>query len=471
MIKTRQSRIPWPWVIILTATTGGYALVESCSGSALTFTIRKFTGDAAIISILGSINIIFSFMVAPYTSWKSDRIWTSYGRRKPFILIGWFLVVVSMFLIPYASGIWMLIALILIWQFGNDFGYSGTWSPLFYEIVPPAQRGRAVTIKKAFAIIAKLFFSYVLIRQYDNKYAFNVFGIPVSFNGELVVYWTVSFIICLCLLNLAFNVKEVEPPHHLPKERFNPKTFLKEVFSDRQFLYIYLLLFANVSLTAGLGQLGPLLTTEQWGYSKNDLGVIGTLVIILDLTIVFPLAYALYDKFDRFHIFLSGLVLSTILPLVWWFFIKFIAVNQIPSIPWIIAFGVSGTLVDTVAMLALEPYFFDLVPRNKMGSMNSGFMLIKGLLSAPLLIAVGFWVKYYTLFFHGKGASNDYTSGLLYTFVIGVLGCWAGFYFEHMRRKGRIVEYGRLEAHGADIPDTVLPMPKPAPEGKDSPAA
>ena len=47
--------------------------------------MRKFTSDPALIMFLGSINIAFNFLVAPYASWKSDRIWTLAGMSNEWI--------------------------------------------------------------------------------------------------------------------------------------------------------------------------------------------------------------------------------------------------------------------------------------------------------------------------------------------------------------------------------------------------
>src|SRR5678815_2909521 len=112
MILTRQKHIPWSWVILITATSGVGMLVESVSTTALTFTMRKFTSDPALIAFLGSINIAFNFLVAPYASWKSDRIWTRFGRRKPFMVAGMCILLPALVAAPLAPSLWALTAVI-----------------------------------------------------------------------------------------------------------------------------------------------------------------------------------------------------------------------------------------------------------------------------------------------------------------------------------------------------------------------
>ncbi len=62
---------------------------------------------------------------------------------------------------------------------------------------------------------------------------------------------------------------------------------------------------------------------------------------------------------------------------------------------------------------------------------------------------VGVFVTMYSKIFMGTNAAGeqiyDYSSGFLYTTLLGALGCLACFYFSAQKRKGAIIEYGRLE--------------------------
>ena len=109
VIRTLQKRIHWWAVVLLTSTTSVGVMVEALSAAPLTFTIRKFTADPALISFIGSINLAFSFLVAPYVSWKSDRIWTRWGRRKPFLIGGWSILILALLACPVAPSLWLLI--------------------------------------------------------------------------------------------------------------------------------------------------------------------------------------------------------------------------------------------------------------------------------------------------------------------------------------------------------------------------
>lgn len=448
MITTGKKQIPWAWIVILTATSGAAMMVESVSGSALTFTIRKFTSDPALIAFIGSINLAFNFLVAPYVSWKSDHVWTKWGRRKPFMLVGFAMLIPALIAAPFAPSIWTLLVVILVYQFALDFGYTGPWSPLLYSVVPMHQRGRMVVIKHIMAVLVRIFYNWVLIGQFDEVYNLHLGGDAFVITGEQLIYFSTALVVLAALLNLFFNVKELQPNPMPAPEKFNLRNYLGDVFRERQFVMIYLLLFATVALYAGLGQLAPLLITEQFGYTKALMGKVQTVSILVDLCIAMPVAAFLADRFDRFRTFQIGMILSTLHPLGYWAYVKFLAENQIPSPLALIVAGSTSTLFHVVASVCLEPYFYDLVPKSKMGALNSGSLIVRGLMTMLITNGVGLWVKYYTQFF-SPGEKTDYMSGYLYVFLMGILGCIVTFYFSNQRKRGLIIEYGRLEEASA----------------------
>lgn len=438
MIRTLQKSVSWWAIALLTTTTGAQAIVDAMSGAPLTFTLKKFIDDPALIAFLGSINLAFSFLVAPYVSWKSDRIWTRFGRRKPFIIIGWSVLILALIACPLAPQLWILVGVIIIWQFAADFGYGAVWSPLLFEVVPPHQRGRAVVIKRFMSTGALVFFNYVLLSQFDaiHNVELPIAG-AVTLTGEQVIYFVAAGLVFCAVLNLAFNVRETEPAGHSKKESFHLGRYLKEVFASRQWIMIYLLLFCSVSLSASLGQLAPLLITEQFGYSKKLLGEMQTWQLLLNVFVALPLAGLIADRFDRFRVFQVGLLLSTVHSLVFWFWVKMGVPGGIPAPAVIIAFGLANAIVDTIAALALEPLFYDLTPPNQMGTMNSGFLIVSNVLKMCLVTGVGLWVKFYSSIFCAPG-TYDYLSGYLFVFLVGCGGVAISVFFARERRAGRI---------------------------------
>ncbi|MCX7014068.1 MAG: hypothetical protein NTW86_16195, partial [Candidatus Sumerlaeota bacterium] len=295
MIVTQQKRIPWSWVVLMVLPMFGNQFVEHCSGAPLTFTLSKFVSNPLLIQFVLSINIICNFMVAPFIAYQSDRIWTRWGRRKPFIIGGWIGLIASLILTPLAPNFWTLAIVVVAYQFFEDIAFTGPWAPLYNEVVPLPQRGRAQAGISFLQQCTTLYFNFILIGQFDEVYAFFV-KLPVlgqklvMFNGEKLIYWLAAALVIVMAFHVGLNMKET--PVHSPVlgERFSIFRFLKSVFGERQWLLIYILIFAQISLNTGLGPMGTLMTTLQFGYSKTQLGEIGGWVTIARMLVVIPLA-------------------------------------------------------------------------------------------------------------------------------------------------------------------------------------
>ena len=486
MIRTQQKRVPWRWPVYLGVLAAGIAFANGNVGAPLTLTVKKFVDKPWLIVMITSVNQAFSMLVAPYASWKADRIWTRFGRRKPFMMLGWVLMAVGLAIVPFAPNVWILMLAIIIWQVSFDFGYVGVWTPLCFEVVPSPQRGRAQVIRKFIGIPISLFFNWVLIRQFEEHYSLSPGtwlekvpwlsrlvrdGWTIQFTGEHVIYLSGVAALGVILTMLIFGLKETRPDKAVTGERFALGRFFLSLFGNRQWRMIYLLIFCVACMTAGLAALGTLLIKEQFHYDMKDLGMMTTISIILEVSIILPLAALVVDRFNRFRIFQVGLLLSTIHPIAFWLFVKYLAPNHIPAIPWIIFFTMFNAVVDGTASIALEPLIFDLIPRSHMGTVNSGFLLIRGMLGIGITNGVGFWVTGHAWLWglpsvadkEGKLMQTyDYMSGYLYVFALGVAGCLVAWYFGRELRSGRIIQYGKLEdeAHPATMPaGQVAPAP------------
>ena len=443
VIRTLQKRIHWWAVVLLTSTTSVGVMVEALSAAPLTFTIRKFTADPALISFIGSINLAFSFLVAPYVSWKSDRIWTRWGRRKPFLIGGWSILILALLACPMAPSLWLLILCVAVWQVSHDAGYGAVWSPLLYEMVPMSQRGRAVVIKRCMSTGALVAFNAILLARFDEIYRLRFPFAPGEWviTGEQMIYWVTAGLVFLSVLNIGCLVAETKGKEIRTETQENPFVFVRSLLWNRQWLMIYALVFCSVSLSASLGQLAPLLVTEQFGYSKKVFADLQTWQL---LTIVFgalPIAGWLADRVDRFRVFQAGLILSTAHSLIFWAWLEW---GTGPGQPWLwllFFFFLSNALIDTVAGLAIEPYYYDLTPPDKMGSMNAGFLIVSNFLRMLLMMGVGLWVK---LFSGGSSEPGEirYSSGYLFVFLVGLGGIGLSLLFARERARGRIREYG-----------------------------
>ena len=436
--------------------------VELCSYNALTFTMRKFIADPALIVFLGSTNLAFNFLVAPWAAWKSDRIWTPWGRRVPMIAIGWTILAVAMVATPFAPNIWVLTVVILAYQFGMDLGYTGPWNPLFYETVPPAQRGRALAIQRLIKMTGRGFFFLVLLGQFDTacgvKLQRGLHGAGgFSLSGEKLVYFTAAAMVALCVVGLLFGVRETPPaaefnakPQGKPRDdrsiRRRWRELYREFFTGKHWRSVAILSFCLVAVMTDLGQLRPLLITEQFGYTKKVMGQMLTWVMLPEMFVILPLLMLLIDRVDRLRLLCIGLAICTMQPLAYWCFVKYIAVGQVPTPFQLVAFTVFGHLGRMTAVLSVEPLLFDRVSRNRMGTLNMGILLIRGTLTLLLVNGMGLWVKWFSA---ASGTAPgfetpgfDYMSGYLYASVVCGLASVAGLWLAFQSRREEAVSWG-----------------------------
>jgi len=183
------------------------------------------------------------------------------------------------------------------------------------------------------------------------------------------------------------------------------------------------------------------------------LGNIHGVNILLQILFVIPVAGFLADRIDRLKLFQLGLGISMVQPLAYFFFVKFVAENQIPTPPVIVGFTVFGSLIHLLANIAMGPLLFDHVPKNKMGTVYAGMTFVRGMVKLVVANGVGIWVSLCSRLTRPAG-EFDYMTGYLYIFAVGLMGFLCSLYFAHERRHGRIVEFGRLELEAAQAQDS-----------------
>ena len=144
-VCTQRNKIPWRWVLFMVLPFYGLSMAEHLP---FVFTLNKFTYSAAGIMFLASFNVLFTFTLAPLIAWKSDRLWTRFGRRKPFAIAGLLGISFVMIFFPLAPSLWMLVIVYVFFNICTDTLVTGVYQPLFMEVVPQPQRGRGSAIKK-----------------------------------------------------------------------------------------------------------------------------------------------------------------------------------------------------------------------------------------------------------------------------------------------------------------------------------
>lgn len=446
-LETQRERVPWFWLPLMTIPNLASGYIEFCSGGPMTFALRKFTDDPQTISFLISINTLFNFLVAAGCSFMSDHVWTRFGRRRVFLIPGWFLVSVCMFFVPLAPGLKSLALTIVLYQFFQDFGASSLGS-LNYEVVPRPQRGRYAMYGTIVGSLMGLFYNKVLLKQYDNQYTLDnplPWGPEVlNITGEHVVYWYGSFFVMLVVCFLTFCVRERKPEVMPVRQKVSFLQWFKEVFGDPVFRKLYVLCIGVCIVVAGLATNTVLLVTEQFKYSKAQFGEIQVYNMFLNLLILAPLLGNLVDRVKRLRMVMTGLIGIACLHTSYFLYLKFFAPGGVPPFGVLIALGLLITAFNTTYAMSHSPNLYDYIPSNKMGTFNSGMGLLIGMLLFLMPNLYGTWVKYYSRTFCAPG-TYDYTSAYYLYMVLAGTGLLCIFRFRHWVKTGQIVPIPKNE--------------------------
>jgi MFS family permease len=375
MIVTHKSRIPWYWVCFITIPWMNLSFVGSVNSAAITYTLKKFTSDPSLIAFLTSINLISNVVVGAVCNYTSDRVWTPWGRRRPFLISSVVATAIMMMFLPFMPNLLLLAAVNLIFQVVIDIGMP--LEALYFEVIPQPQRGRAVAIRTVMMGFAGLYFWNVLFANFDTHYSFNLtrYGLGhLHLTGEILLYTFVAGFLLITGALLAFGVREVPvpghrpPPYtsfkefrrrvgliwlefllvpyfavrgllrrvgalqHLPRQLRDFKaTFLGEVFADKRWYLVYVYYAVPAVAAAGVAQFLPLVMTDRFGYSKLQMALISVPSMLIMLFVMTPFFGWLSDRVPRVRMFQFGIFGSVAWVTSYWLYIQFLAPLGFPS--------------------------------------------------------------------------------------------------------------------------------------------
>ena len=438
LIETQHSRVPWRAVFLLGLIGVALSVGHFAAGSMI-FTMRKFISSPMVLNSIGSLDVLFNILIAATVLYVSDRVWTRHGRRKIFIAPAWLLMACCLFFLPLVNSAWTVALVVVLWLVLIDA--SSGFTVLQMEIVPPEQRGRFMAMNQWFFQVFLMVWMVVAGGRFDDV----VLQEGFKLSGERFINWLGAGALIVAAFCLWFFVHErpplVPPP---PRDPDGPlRGAWRSIFAERALWPVYLLIFSQTLLTAGLGYVEPLLFTEQWGYSKQDMGTNIFVGGVINLFFI-PLVGWLVDKVDRMKMFAIGVVGSFVLMVAYYFFIVFWLPDQRPSIFHMIVFGQLSSMCAQFRVIAFTPLMFDFIPRDKMGASQAGVNFLSSITRLLTLNGAGMWVTVYSYYFSPPGTFN-YLSGFQFIMVMQILGLAFLAYFAVQVRRGAIRPLGKME--------------------------
>jgi Na+/melibiose symporter-like transporter len=438
-LTTHQPRVPWSWLVWTTIPWVSFFYAENISNGPLTFTLRKFIEDPALIAFLSSLNLAFNFLVGVVASYMSDRIWTRWGRRRPFLIVGWTGVALTLIWVPLAPNAWSLIVLIVLYQFFSDI--AKPLEPLHNELIPPQQRGRAATVRNIAQNLMNMFFFGVMVAHFDREFSLSAGGVSWEVSGETAIYWGGSVLLMGAVLFLVFCVREAPPPEEIRPERFALIPFFREVFGQRQWWLVYLLYSVPLLVMPGIYVFGPLVATEQLAFSKADFGYAVTVAIVVNIVVFIPLAGYVADHAPRLRFLQVSIAGYALVSFGYFLFLRF--ADYRISLAMLIGTGIALNSFRSCINLVWGPLVYDFIPRDRFGTVSAGFAFVGGIVPFVLINLAGAWIHAFTALFGPAGGSKfDYSSLYVLQLLMSAVALGATVYLQRQIRLGRLVHYG-----------------------------
>jgi len=371
---------------------------NALSGSVMPLTISRFTASAKLITIMLATNAWFGFLVAPYVAWKSDRIWTRFGRRRPFMVGGLVPLMLSMVLIPFAPSIALLFVLVVVYQFCQDFWASGPYQPLCADLIPVQQRGLLGGLQVLLGSCA--------------AYSLNQWGVPLIRDDshphpDLIPYLMGAAVMCVALLVILFLIRE---PYRPPKTtgRFTPFRYVRDIFENRRYGKLYLVQFSQSTMFASFDTLIALYAHHNLGLKPSVFGPILALTNLIMIVGALPLGW-LSDYISKRYTCALGFLLV--------------------AVPCGIAMFGSGEpkplftamcVIYGVACLLIRvtnfPLMTEYIPRDSYGTIIGAFWFTRAGIRVLVIPLLGVFIDMF---------DKDYRVPYVVAFVFSLLACLA----------------------------------------------
>ncbi|MDF3058513.1 MAG: hypothetical protein K0R17_2728 [Rariglobus sp.] len=376
-------------------------LLEAVKPALTGLLMRSHGATNTQIALTGTVATVFTIWINPVVSTWSDRTRTSWGRRRPFLLIAAPPAALFLGLIPWAPEAWNWLmghawfaelfppgsingAVVAIAACGIVFGIfnavlMGVFQYFYWDVVPKSVLGRFNATVKIVTTIQTFVWNYWIFGHAQNH-----------------MKWVYGLLAGLCLaayMVSLFVVKEGDypPPEPRPKKTFFApfKSYVTDCFSHGYYWWIF-----GAFIAYQLGNLPNLYRLFHWSETiALDLDTIGKMQAWPTLGIVllgYPLG-ALLDRFQPVRLVAVGLLMWAASNVVSFFFLR-------DATSLLVCMGLI-TLSQFVYGICVGVVMVEVFPREKIGQFSSANNIVHSIITFVLTPFVGMffdWVNNYT---------------------------------------------------------------------------
>jgi Na+/melibiose symporter-like transporter len=390
MIITCKKKIPFLWIVLAALPWVAMLFKDKLMGAAFTASMKKYVDNPAALSFVLGIAPFASWLVPTLVGFYADRVWTRFGRRKPFILLSWCGTITCIILMPLAPSFPVLIGLYVAFVICNDLGTPA--EALKMEVVPPSQRALSTAVVHWINQVGVIVYFWVALGRFDEVTAF----LGHWWTGQQGLFWTVAMAMVVMLMFLMLGIKETDPKSSL-RGKFGFKDFFRGLFSGHIWP-LYVLTFSTAFTGAGIGAFDYLLLTEQWGYTNQDVGnniVIGGVINLF----LIPLIGMIASRTGRFRVYITLIVLGIVINVGRYCYYEYVLYDGRPTILEMVFFGEMFSILGILTSIALVPLVYDYLSRNELGTYSAGAGLVQRGSGIFLTMLMGAFVPLYASLF------------------------------------------------------------------------
>jgi len=272
------------YILLLVCFSLGTSAVSYCSKEPLQLTLRRhFTDSTLLIGFVTALQSLNQLWVTPYAAWKSDRIWTRIGRRKPLVLVVTPVLALFVALVPHCPELWMLIPLVFFLQMAEDAELA-VMAPAISDSVPDKQRPLAIGMWQLAANgVAVFVMSRFILKLMDRAehWPYTIAALSVLVTGALF---------------LVVMRERYVPPR--PQEKFRLFGYGKDIVQAREHVLIYIIcLFQPLFVLVGSWYFA-ILARDTLGLTKAQYGAAFSWGPLVNMIACIPLGY-LFNRWRR----------------------------------------------------------------------------------------------------------------------------------------------------------------------------
>ncbi len=348
------TKIPWAHLAAL-AVTGhlAWAVENTWFG---TFAYDRIRPDMSIVAIMTSVTAVVATLTTIFMGTLSDRSRSKWGKRRPFIFLGYIFWGLMTVLFPLSALVRntglavMLVVLIdsLMTFFGstaNDAAFNA-WTA---EIAPPSKRGKVEGVLQVCLFVAQII-SYTLAGMLIDKFDYFFFFYIL---GGLVMI--VGFLAARKLPEPELDSQDRSKTSFLAdlKHLFRWQT-VKE--NPELFKLLLMIMISSIGMQVSLPYL-VIYVENYLKFSKTEFGLIGAAIMGGSLLISLPFGL-LADKLNRKRMLIIAILMSALGCFMF---------AQVRSLPLLALAGFIWQAFYVGVAIASVSWLKDLLPENTQG--------------------------------------------------------------------------------------------------------